>query len=510
MTDVNEGVSTPHDDEEPKQNPEKNKKGLKIRLALFFDGTLNNRNNINVRELAGDSHDTQGGIHLPPNTEKRFKIVDGKVKELLSYPETYEKFRDPSGPNSYDNGRTNVNLMEAQVPNKADGYHHYIKVYVEGQGTFDDKKDSLAGYSMGGLSSGVPARAKLGIIRALDLIQDALDKKLPEDNYIQELTIDVFGFSRGAATARQSIHQMLKSTIQPMYKRLRGLGYHDTAKSAVKVCVAGLYDTVLSFWLGQYLHTEWLLDMQAVTEAEHVLHLAAADEHRRDFPVTNIDSAKTKNGEEYFLPGVHSDVGGSYNMALDLEKQKDLPEEHKEYMRTTAERDRIINRGHPNILEQDRANLIAQGWYEEHEIKVKTILHGAPGVRGQPPTQPLAELVVSRSGIRSAYSNIPLKIMAEFAQKHGVNFLPELIKVANRILRDEKDLLALEEKIRAYINPARGKATDPAARSKPEDWLNDESIKSIRHRHFNFSSKVGAGYSPRIVNGIRTRYIVHA
>ena len=35
---------------------------------------------------------------------------------------------------------------------------------------------------------------------------------------------------------------------------------------------------------------------------------------------------------------------------------------------------------------------------------------------GQPPTQPLAELVVNRSGIRSAYSNIPLKIMAEFAQ----------------------------------------------------------------------------------------------
>ncbi len=179
-------------------------------------------------------------------------------------------------------------------------------------------------------------------------------------------------------------------------------------------------------------------------------------------------------------------------------------------MRTTAERDRIINRGHPVILAQDRANLIAQGWYKEQEIKVKIILHGAPGVRGQPPTPPLAELVVNRSGIRSAYSNIPLKIMAEFAQKHGVNFLPELTKVADRILRDEDDLQSLEKKIRAYINPARGKATDPASRSKPEDWLNDESIKPIRHRHFNFSSKVGAGYSPRIVNGIRTRYIVHA
>ena len=358
---------------------QKKQKGLKNKAGAFFDGTLNNRNNINVRELAGDTHDTQGGVHLPPNTEKRFKIVDGKVKELLSYPKAYEKFRDPSGPNSYDNGRTNVNLMEAQVPNRADGYDHYIKLYVEGRARLMIKRQPR-GIFNGGLSSGVPARAKLGIIRARDLIHDRLTEaeQLPADYFIEKLTVDVFGFSRGAATARQSIHQMLKSTIQPMYKRLRGLGYHDTAKSAVKVCVAGLYDTVLSFWLGQYLHTEWLLDMQAVTEAEHVLHLAAADEHRRDFPVTNIDSAKTKMAKSIFT-GRPFGCRGSYNMALDLEKQKDLPEENKEYMRTTAERDRIINRGHPNILEQDRANLIAQGWYGEHEIKVNPILHGAPG-----------------------------------------------------------------------------------------------------------------------------------
>ncbi len=125
------------------------------------------------------------------------------------------------------------------------------------------------------------------------------------------------------------------------------------------------------------------------------------------------------------------------------------------------------------------------------------------------PAPPRAQLVVTRRGIRSAHSNTPLKIIVNFAEKHGVVFHPDLLRIANRILRDEADLLALEQKILAYIDPARGTATAPTQRSKPEDWLQDETIKPIRHRHFNFFSKVGLGYGPRIINGIRTRYIIH-
>lgn len=218
--------------------------------------------------------------------------------------------RDPRGPNSYDNGRTNIAIMEAQVPQilKKEGeYDFSLKLYIEGQGTFNDKKDSLMGYSMGGLSSGVPRRATKGISEAVKEIDMLLadHEMFPEEYYIELLTVDVFGFSRGASTARQSIHQMIKSTIRPMYARLRGIGYSDTKKSAVKVCFAGLYDTVLSYWAGQYLHTEWLLDMKAVTEAEKVIHLAAADEHRLDFPLTNIKSAKKKEMGRHCCPTVY-------------------------------------------------------------------------------------------------------------------------------------------------------------------------------------------------------------
>lgn len=470
MSQVGEAVAALFQKEEPEVDP--NKTGIKIRIVLFYDGTLNNRSNIEQREKKTD---------------------------------TYNKNRDPEGPNSYDNGRTNINLMEAQVMDAADGYDYYLKFYIEGQGTFNDKKDSLTGYAFGAFSSGVPQRATQGIAAAVAKIKDDLDKKSPEDFFIEELTIDVFGFSRGAATARQSIHQMIKSTLRPMYIRLRGIGYRDTKKSAVKVCFAGLYDTVLSYFAGQYLHTEWLMDMKAISEAKKVIHLAASDEHRIDFPVTNIKSAKSADREEYFLPGVHSDIGGSYNLALDLELQKDLAEEEKEYMRTTQEIGRVLNSGsnHAKLLD-DRENILALGWYNPEDIAVVMTSPAVPPTPRSPGWPAQYALKATRKGIHSAYCNIPLKIMTKFAQENGVKIKPELEKVATHILsKEDQALQDLEIKINKYVD---SKTTTSA----PGDWLKDLSIKPIRNKHFNFSSKVGTGYNPRFVKGIRTRYEVNA
>lgn len=509
MSQFGEAIAAVFGDDEPVQDPDKT--GIKIRIALFYDGTLNNRNNIERREK------TEAGKGKPEPAP----MYDQKGKKIKTDSEIYNENRDASGPNSYDNGRTNIAIMEAQVPqilSKEGEYDFWLKFYIEGQGTFNDKGDSLMGYSMGALSSGVPRRAKKGIQEAVTGIKTVLndEEMFPEKYFIELLTVDVFGFSRGAATARQSIHQMVKSTLRPLYTRLRGIGYLDTKKSAVKVCFAGLYDTVLSYWAGQYLHTEWLLDMKSVTEAEKVIHLAAADEHRIDFPVSNIKSAKSKgNGEEYFLPGVHSDVGGSYNMALDLSLQKEVPDDQKEYMRTSdegaekpSEKGRIINKGDPDLLETDRQKLIELGWYLPHEIEITDITPAVPpraGRNGMEPGRPArGVLVVNRKNIRSGYSNIPLKIMAEFARKEGVKIDTELEAVANKILSIETDLTELEKKVKSYVSSTK--------ESKPEDWLSDPALKTIRHTHFHFSSKVGTGYNPRFGKDkvTRTRYIVDA
>src|SRR5690606_17692062 len=153
---------------DPKPEDPKDKKPLKIRIHLLCDGTLNNKTNIAERE--------------------KF--------ELEQASESYSTHGDGEA-NSYDNGRTNVAIMEPHVEagKKRNGYDIIVKIYVEGQGTFDNAGDSFWGYSMGIGASGVYARAREGIRNALSEIKDKLfEHNPPEDYFIKQVDVDVFGF----------------------------------------------------------------------------------------------------------------------------------------------------------------------------------------------------------------------------------------------------------------------------------------------------------------------------
>lgn len=456
---MEQGETSAAVEEQPPRNDGKDP--LKIRIALFFDGTLNNRTNIEERE-----------------------------KNSLIYEKNRAK-----GPTSYDNGRTNIAIMEPHLLAQADGYDFCLKAYVEGQGTINFQKDTFAGYAAGGGEAGVVDRARKGVRLAVQKIQEEEDIK-KEGFYIQKLTIDVFGFSRGAATARYAIHLTLSGqygdNMDNLYELVERAGYDIEAKG-VEVCFAGLYDTVLSYYGSQWFkRSNNVLQQMAAGRAKKVLHLAAADEHRKDFPLHNIvESSVSKGvGEEYYLPGVHSDVGGSYNLASELELKKQTADNQKVYMLASDE-DLYINEGSFEAMERDRNYLIKEGWYQSHEINTEVLTleeDGSPKHCG---------LKVNRQAIRSAYSNIPLKIMAEYVRKPEVKLQinPELEKRANRILNDEPDLQELEKEIKSYIASTKN--------SQAEDWIGERSarnvkaLKDIRHKHFHFSAKPGAGYSPR-------------
>jgi len=461
VTELMEGVQSPVV-EEAEEKPD-DKLPKKIRIALFFDGTLNNRFNIEERE---------GGTEI------------------------YKAKAPKKGPNSYDNGRTNVAIMEQNIRDTADGYDVALKWYIEGQGTFNLEKDSGIGYALGAGDSGVVGRAEQGVKAAVNLIQN--DKRIDsEQNYIEKLTIDVFGFSRGSATARHAIHLLLKDKKKPIYKRLQTAGYTIT-EDAVKICFAGLYDTVLSYYGSQYLKSSSnVLEQKSVRFVDKkVVHLAAAEEHRKDFPLHNIQSAGGK-GFEFFLPGVHSDVGGSYNLANDKELEAETDDSKKIYMKLTDEIDMDINEGDLNTLEKDCLYLKTQGWYTDGEMTI------TPLVLDEYDNPTYAVLTVNRRGIRTAYSNIPLKIMADFAKdpEININIDSKLEKRANTTLNAEPDLLILEGRIKSYVAAKKGLKD-----SKPADWLEDLSLCDIRHKHLHFSAKVGVGYSPRFSKGKRTRY----
>lgn len=559
-----EGVAVTTIPEEKEE--EVTKKKLKIRFSLFFDGTLNNRSNIEEREQF----------------------------EMGNTTDTYKEAGD-GGNNSYDNGRTNIAIMEPHIEEVQDPYDFAFKIYIEGQGTFntDDKSerglldgkvgDSTVGYALGSGASGVAERAKKGYKKAMMQLNEFLGEKDPSEWEIEKVDIDVFGFSRGAATARYSISLMLEDEDKPIKDHLEGKHYSPLTKEAIEVKFAGIYDTVVSVNGSEYSYwSDNKLNQQSVKLAKKTLHLAAAEEHRVDFPLHHITSAKNAGtGKEYFLPGVHSDVGGSYNLANEqlLDKTPETKttlyktviatgtisdmnakkaslidsgaytrnelevEENsqgimgfftkaklialksitgKQYMRTSSEVNRLMNIGVVSSLEIDKANLIAQGWYAEEEIEIATkpavtatagaavggLVGGVTGAQvGAMIGAAQGALIVNRANIKSAYSNIPLKIMADYATKEtALKINAKLKDRADLILSKEIFLGYVEKDIEAYIAQIGND-------SKPEDWLDNNGkwspcfdMKKLRHDHLHMSAKIAVGYFPRFDNHKRRRY----
>ena len=99
--------------------PPKNKKPIKIRVSLFFDGTLNSRTNALERVRPPDP--------AHPDADRR---------------------KNP-GSESYENDFSNVARTETLLLREATNYQHYVHVYTEGIGTVDTKPDDQRGYATG-------------------------------------------------------------------------------------------------------------------------------------------------------------------------------------------------------------------------------------------------------------------------------------------------------------------------------------------------------------------------
>lgn len=411
---------------------------VKIRFCIFFDGTCNNRVN------------TQG---------------------RLDNSEAYQKFKKKS--DSYENDFTNVAKMEPHVDVgiPPSGYHHMLRTYIEGPGTTDNEKDSMVGYGIGMGVSGVREKVKKGLADVVTKI----DKKLDENNkiVIDLLTLDVFGFSRGAAGARSFIHAALAEKNDTSIKAsLKDKGY---AVGQVEVCFAGLYDTVSSHGVNFSNDTK-TLNLDAVSDAQAVLHLVAADEHREKFSLTDIQSAAGK-GREVYLPGAHSDVGGSYNDAT--------PEDHVLYEGPAVA-----------TAAADRNYFIHAGWGTAEEIRFTDF---------SSPEQDHARLAVTRAAISNHYSKIALNLMAKYAREKGIVFDNQFafkVKLPSQF----PELTTAQEKIDAYVEGALSRAS---WKEQTAYWLNNKEnwLKDLRRRHLHFSAKYAFGLKPRFKNGKRFRQI---
>lgn len=395
---------------------------LTVRVSLFFDGTLNNR--ANTRTYATST------------------AAQNKGREGSSYANDY----------------SNISKLEEVLKLPHAGFDRSFKIYIEGIGTFDDEDDSTYGAATGRGDYGVPAKVERGMKRCVDLI-----KGIPSSTTISQIVLDAFGFSRGAAAARNFVHKALKADDH-LAQRLRSAGY---TVGPVIVRFVGLFDTVASYDINHDNDTAEL-KLDAIKSAEKVVQLAAGEEHRAKFRLTNIASAGD-DGVEHYLPGVHSDIGGGY--VDEASENLQLFELDVTWV-GTAER---------AALDREVTWALDRGWYELGEFEAN---------RGMPARYRKRtglengwnEILVSRTRISNLYARIPLHIMAEYA--------------CNKQLVWSSDLGAnypIPEGLAAVKTTIEG-----AVRSCPapdqDTWMDSLALWHItlRHAHLHMSSYYGS------------------
>jgi hypothetical protein len=287
-----------------------------VTIGVFFDGTSNNRENIEGRRK-----------------DPSLKTGIGNV--------------------SFGNDNTNVDKLQKAYPNDP----HYFSIYVEGIGTKNPDKNEDGSLSYYGDFTRGQARGsgETGLFEKVEKGCFDIVRKLTKENEINisTLYIDTFGFSRGAAAARIFVNELYK-VRNPKDDDSYNLGYlgkafkeldYKTKPIRIKIRFLGLYDTVSSYGGNVFDDITGDKVQLQIPAVGFTVHLTAEDEHREMFPLTNIASASPS--KELSLPGVHSDIGGGYK---------------------NGEWEQVVLSESSKMLKSEKQKMLEQGWFKGSQM----------------------------------------------------------------------------------------------------------------------------------------------
>jgi len=295
------------------------------RVGIFFDGTGNNRVNSQI------GADCQALMEI--NEGQHIKACAGRhVQPGSSYS------NDPSNIARL----VDIYRLQPVAENDGEGLKVYYPIYVSGAGTTSGGRDSVwPGQSFGRGATGVISKVE----NAFKKLESVL-KAFPRDNpdcVLEALELDVFGFSRGAASARHLVNEILKQRsgmLEPILesRKARLSDSFSWSNGSVRLKVIGLFDTVAAIGSFKDMGNTRDASNRRVNLylppgcAQQVLHLVARDESRRNFALNSVRPVWPR---EIVLPGAHSDIGGGY------------PPQMEESVLLTRPRSSVVSRGSP-------------------------------------------------------------------------------------------------------------------------------------------------------------------
>lgn len=215
---------------------------LNLTFGLFFDGTLNNRENTRLRK----KYRTPGEDQLAKdNSREEVQKEEKAVDEIRKREDTLYKYTFET--NKYDNSKRDneyLNYLEGShrgtldklgVDNSfSNDYTNVARmsfccdsnytIYIEGIGTLDNTKDTDDGFQYGSGITGVRGKVRKGCEMLADKINE--QKRKEPNKVLTQVTVDVFGFSRGAAAARNFVYEVNAKPIKKAKDKKVPDGYY--------------------------------------------------------------------------------------------------------------------------------------------------------------------------------------------------------------------------------------------------------------------------------------------
>ncbi|MGC8120879.1 T6SS phospholipase effector Tle1-like catalytic domain-containing protein [Marinobacter sp. VGCF2001] len=497
-------LEMPETSESPSRKPAPE---IHLEIGIFTDGTLNNAEN--SREM----------------TERiATECVEAFDRGEMSREECEYRLSMTIG-GSYGNAPSNVAKLatyyDESKSKSGNRITHRLWVYAPGIGTKTGKADSLVGSISGMGETGIVSQVREAFADAANRISG-----LGLTGRIRVLKIDLFGFSRGAASARHAVYEINQGQGGALGEAFRkeGLDWpQDT-----KVRFVGLFDTVAA------IVNPLLLDLapgnnrnepvKVALDPAHIdraVHIVAADEIRKNFALNSLrngDGSLAESFREIVLPGVHSDIGGGYP---DVQREDVLltpyhlvPVNRHRWPERTIQWDN---------LEEIKSKVASEGWVSERGLSGQSFQRydtASTGFRSEaepylgiykkvsshPTPDGRVELALRMvRQVRGEYSRVALKVMYELAKEAGVPFgdingsdsarLPEDLEPIAETILDQvtsgSDKPSLGTDQRALI---RQRFTHYSANYNPFRTMTKGLVATIRlGRHFSPNAPAESG-----------------
>ncbi|WP_313426483.1 DUF2235 domain-containing protein [Stenotrophomonas rhizophila] len=266
---------------------------MNVQFSIFFDGTRNHR----IEDLPTGAHSNVARLFDACDEQKeegQFRLYVQGVG--TPFPHIGEVEPHPDGAQSGANGDLRL---------------RYAFLYMANELARILTGDVIVPETIADTSAAVQDKAQVKVWRRK--LEQMLANPMPGAPTIPMITLDLFGFSRGAAAARAFLNHLIEWT---------GDGQAQVCGIPLRVRFMGLFDTVASVTFADSFpfpfngHLGWAKPEYMIIPqfVEQCVHMVAGHEARNSFPLTTIgverDNARPRI--EIVYPGVHADVGGGY------------------------------------------------------------------------------------------------------------------------------------------------------------------------------------------------------